>query len=81
MRKIQNASRNNEIVLPDSLKVQEAIDIAVEFGGIGGEHHKNWVIDQIVRILAGKNYHEIVKNACDGDEGPNTYKWEIGIAP
>lgn len=61
--------------------IEEAILIAVQFGGIEGEHHINWVIDQMVRILSGKNYDEIVKNACDGDEGPNTYKWDIGIAP
>jgi hypothetical protein len=34
-------------------EVQEAIAIAVRFGGISGAHHKAWVIDQMVRALTG----------------------------
>lgn len=25
------------------------------YGGISGEHHKNWVLDQVARILMGTN--------------------------
>lgn len=61
--------------------IEQAIDLAVRYGGIDGEHHKSWVIDQMVRILARDRYGEIVRNACDGEDGPNTYKWDCGIAP
>ncbi len=61
--------------------VQKAIDIAIRFGGIDGAHHKDWVIDQIVRTLTGANYERIIKEACDGEDGPETYGWETGIAP
>ena len=33
--------------------VDLAINLAVRFGGIDGNHHKAWVIDQMVRALAG----------------------------
>ena len=62
-------------------RVKEAIDLAVRYGSIDGDHHKAWVIDQMVRALAGDDYDKIVKRACVGEDGPNTYTWETGIAP
>jgi hypothetical protein len=62
-------------------KINEAIELAVGYGGIDGDHHKMWVIDQIVRILAGDEYDEIIRKACDGEDGPDTYDWDVGIAP
>jgi hypothetical protein len=40
---------------PDSKKqrIQEAIDLALSYGQIDGDHHKAWVIDQMVRALTG----------------------------
>jgi hypothetical protein len=77
-----------------------------EYGGVDGDHHKNWVLDQVVRILKGTKvivkvgrwsdgqeeyritldeapfeYHKWVQNICDGGDGPNTYHYDIGIAP
>lgn len=62
-------------------RIREAIEIAVRYGGIDGSHHKAWVIDQMVRTLAGDGYKRIVAEAKDGDEGPDTYDWDEGIAP
>lgn len=67
--------------MSDQEKIQNAIEMAVKYGGIDGAHHKDWVIDQMVRILAGDNYEQVVKEACDGEDGPNTYDWDTGIAP
>ena len=39
------------------------------------------VIDQMVRILAGDQYTEVIKAARDGQDGPHTYDWDTGIAP
>ena len=61
--------------------IDEAIEIAVRYGGIDGDHHKAWVIDQMVRALAGNQYEQIIKDACDGEDGPETYGWDEGIAP
>ncbi len=62
-------------------RIEEAVTFAVRFGGIDGEHHKTWVIDQMVRALAGNKYEELVRQACDGEDGPETYSWDTGIAP
>lgn len=67
--------------MTESERIREAIEIAVRYGGIDGEHHKSWVIDQMVRILAGDDYARIVAEAKDGDDGPDTYDWDEGVAP
>jgi len=61
--------------------IEKAIDLAVQYGGIDGDHHKAWVIDQMVRALAGDRYEQIVADAKDGEDGPGTYSWDEGIAP
>ena len=45
-----------------------------------GCNHKAWVIDQMVRVLAGDRYDDIVRDACDGEEGPDTYEWDCVVA-
>ena len=65
----------------DDDRAKAAIELAVRYGGIDGDHHKAWVIDQMVRILAGDEYESVVRMACNGEDGPNTYTWETGIAP
>ena len=65
-------------VAADCLK---AVQIAVQYGGIDGEHHKNWVIDQMVRVLTGDDYDRVVREACVGDDGADTFKWDVGVAP
>lgn len=62
-------------------EVEKALEIALRYGGIDGAHHKMWVIDQMVRALTGENYERWVREACDGEDGPNTYTWDEGIAP
>lgn len=77
-----------------------------KYGWIDGEHHKQWLIDQIARILKGTKvivslakwddgteeyrfnlddnatpaYHKWVEEMCDGEDGPNTYDYDEGIA-
>ncbi len=67
--------------MSDTEKIQKAIEMAVRFGGNDGAHHKDWVIDQMVRILAGDDYEKVVREACNGKDGPDTYSWEVGIPP
>jgi hypothetical protein len=62
------------------LRIAEALDIA-EYGQTDGSHHKDWVIDQMVRALTGDNYDEWVRAYRDGEDGPETYEWDEGIAP
>ena len=65
---------------PNQDKIDKALDLAIRYGGIDGDHHKAWVIDQMVRALAD-DYEKLVAEAKDGEDGPETYDWNIGIAP
>jgi hypothetical protein len=62
-------------------RIEKAIELAVRYGWIDGGHHKAWVIDQVIRILAGDNYGTIVAESKAGEDGPDTYSWDVGIAP
>lgn len=39
------------------------------------------MIDQMVRAFAGPLYPFVVAEAKAGDDGPETYSWDEGIAP
>ena len=61
-------------------RIEKALEIAFQYGGIDGSHHKMWVIDQMIRVLE-PNYEFWIEIHNEGDEGPNTYEWDCGIAP
>lgn len=44
-----------------------AVRLATDYGWIDGDHHKAWVIDQMLRALLGDSYGEVV--GVDWDEG------------
>lgn len=56
--------------------VERACVIALKYGQIDGAHHKDWVIDQMLRVLAGAEYERLI--ALYNTEG---YEWYVGIAP
>lgn len=64
-------------------RITKALRCIEEFGGIDGDHHKQWVLDQVVRSLVGGDeaYEDWVEKQCDGEDGPETYSWDEGIAP
>lgn len=86
-------------------RIARALDYAVQFGNTDGEHHKMWVIDQMVRALTNcpmlegrtidcngtpytyqyqgesPEYIRLVADTKAGEDGPETYEWDIGIAP
>lgn len=75
-------SRVLELQLAASEKrVEEALDTAIRYGQIDGAHHKTWVIDQVVRTLLGDKYDATIAESNAGEDGPNTYTWDTGIAP
>lgn len=67
----------------DKERIQKALALIFKYTGIQGIHHKQWLLDQIVRVLSedGSKYYDWVREYCKGDEGPNTYEWDEGIAP
>jgi hypothetical protein len=65
----------------DTDRVDAALGLALEWGGIDGAHHKQWLIDQMVRVLAEEDYDGWLADFMRGDDGPATYEWDTGIAP
>ena len=55
----------------------QALGVAEQYGTVDGAHHKQWVIDQMVRALLDYDY----------DQWRNDYailtgtEWDEGIAP
>lgn len=64
--------------MSDTEKIEGALSVIYQYSGIDGAHHKDWVIDQVVRNLTGDSYDQWVKE-YEGDDGE--YEWETGIAP
>jgi len=58
-------------------RIERAIELACRFGGTDEIHHLKWVLDQMVRELAGERYIQIVAKTTSGENGPNTYKWDL----
>lgn len=60
---------------------EKVLDLIFEYSQIDGDHHKTWVIDQIVRMLTKDKYNEWVKNYVYDEETGDVYSWDKGIAP
>lgn len=61
---------------------ERAVRLAIQYGQIDGEHHRLWVIDQMVRALLGNHradetYTEMVTQY----EKDREYSWDTGTAP
>ena len=61
-------------------KIEKSLMLIEEWGGIDGCHHKQWLLDQLVRVLSD-NYEKWVEAWENGEDGPQTYSWDTGIAP
>jgi hypothetical protein len=60
---------------------KEAVTLIHQDGGVDGAHHKQWLLDQVVRTLMGDRYQAWVEAFCKGEDGPDTYAWDEGRAP
>ena len=67
-------------MLNSKVKIKIVLDLIEKYGGIDGDHHKQWLLDQIVVILA-PDYRKWIQEYSLGEDGPNTYIWDTGIAP
>lgn len=85
----ENIEKQHEEIYEDLVSKQEekdkqinqALDIAFKYGQIDGEHHKAWVIDQMVKVLTGKEYDKWINNYIYDEETGDSYTWDKGIAP
>jgi hypothetical protein len=60
---------------------EKALRILIDHGMADGAHHKQWVIDQAIRALSGAYYQDLITAYNHGEDGPDTYMWDEGIAP
>ncbi len=70
------------------IRIENAMDLIRSYGQTDGDHHKLWVIDQVVRALLGtqEEYEKFVHDYCyryDSGElsEEELYEWDEGIAP
>lgn len=63
----------------------KALNLIFRYGGIDGAHHKDWVLNQVVRVITKDKYLDFVAFAKKGEigklDGPDEYNYEEGIAP
>jgi len=58
--------------------VRDALDLIEQYGSIDGGHHKQWLLDQVVRALLGPDYDDwLAEMNADPDYDP----WDHGIPP
>lgn len=62
-------------------RVMEALELIERYGTIDGDHHKQWVIDQIARKLTGDNYELFRAGFVEKDEDELYDAWEEGCPP
>ncbi len=58
--------------------IKKAAAFGLDYGMHDGSHHKQWVIDQMLRILLDDKYKEIIDEINKDDIFP---LWDEGIAP
>ena len=66
--------------MTDRERIKKAVEMIFRYGSIDGGMHKQWLIDQILRILV-TDYDYWISEYKKGEDGPETYEWDTGIAP
>lgn len=56
----------------DKTKLQAIVGMAAAYAGIDAAHHKQWLVDQIVRTALGDKYENFIRSVGD---------WDVGIEP
>ena len=64
-------------MIRDSERINEAINIIGRYGNCDGGSHKQWVLDQVLRVLLGDEYEDW---RCDYSSG-GEYEWDEGVPP
>lgn len=66
-----------------SSDIQGALQLISDYGGIDGGHHKQWVLDQVVRLLTNSDsaYADWLSDHEAAEDGIKMYEWNEGIIP
>lgn len=62
-------------------RVVEALELIERFITIDGSHHKQWVLDQVVRKLTGDKYEEFRAGFIEFDGGESCDAYDEGTPP
>jgi hypothetical protein len=68
-----------ENIEPYKEQIEKSIDLILKYGMIDGAHHKQWILDQILRILIEEPWYEVRMSKYNSNEDYD--EWDIGIAP
>lgn len=60
-------------------RIDQAVDLIYNYGGTDGAHHKQWVLDQVLKLLLDAEDYDLWIKNYEGED--NEYEWDIGIAP
>lgn len=66
------------------IRIDKTLDLIKAWGGIDGDHHKQWLLDQIVRTLCldDDEYEAWVNDYnADSEDAGGYPEWETGVAP
>ena len=55
-----------------------ALHYIKQYGQIDGEHHKQWVLDQVVRVLNGATIENM--RLAEWDNGERNYRFNVGTS-
>lgn len=61
-------------------KASVALMIAAKYAAVEGEHHKTWVIDQMIRALTGNQYEAFIEHAGQINSQDHG-EWDEGNVP
>lgn len=73
--------------IDENASIQSILDEIVLNAGYDGAHHKDWLIDQVVRGITGDKYADFVAAYeepivySDKEDDYAQDEWETGIAP
>jgi hypothetical protein len=70
----QRAAAYAAALAEDDARIGKALHYASEYGYIDGAHHKQWVIDQMVRALTGCPL--VTKTAAADEPGADPYEYQ-----
>jgi len=63
-------------------RIDKALKVAVLYAHCAGDHHRLWVIDQMVRALTGRQYKKWLATVTKDENGtPHVDLWDKGDAP
>lgn len=65
-----------KIVHTQTFDTKKLID-SLLYGAFDGAHHKQWAIDQALRVVCGDMYDDFV----EAYEQDGEYEWDKGITP